>query len=215
MGNYGLKCLAVKQEVGRDWSTRWTRLIGEKVRALRKAQSLSTQRLSDLCTEQGFPVPRNTIVNLETGRKETLSVQELTAIALALDVSPVSLLYPLDQPAEIAPGQYRNPFHAAQWFAGEWDSVVPGPMTAADRLVDPHLRILRDYARHADVARRSAAIIESLRGNQQASDTRRDAQQDLEWALSQMAKEREVLSAASIIPPDIAGLDDIERRFSR
>jgi transcriptional regulator with XRE-family HTH domain len=207
--------LTVKQPRAEEWASEWTRLIGENVRALRKARSLSTQKLSDKCAEQGFPVPRNTIVNLETGRKETLSVQELTVIALALDASPVSLLYPLDRPAEIAPGQYRNPFHAGQWFAGEWDSVVPGPIAASDRLVDPHWQILRDYVSHADVARRSAAIIESLRGNEKASNTRRNAELDLQWALDEMAKEREVLNDAGIVPPDIAGLDDIERRFSR
>jgi transcriptional regulator with XRE-family HTH domain len=205
----------VKQNGARQWSADWTHVIGQKVRAVRKARSYSTQRLSDLCSEQGFAVPRNTVVNLETGRKESISVQELVAIALALDVSPVSLLYPLDQPAEIAPGKHRNPFHAVQWFAGEWDSELQGPMTAEHRLVDPHLRVLRDYVRHADVARRSAAIIDSLRGNEKASDTRRDAEQDLQWALGEMAKEREALNDAGIATPGLAGLKDIERRFSR
>lgn len=199
-----------------EWASEWTRRIGEKVRAIRKAKSLSTQRLSDLCSEKvGFAIPRNTIVNLEMGRKESISVQELVAIALALDTPPVSLLYPLDQEVEIAPGERRNPFHAAQWFAGEWDAEVPGPMTRSNRLVDPYLRMLRDYARHADVAKRSVAIIESLRGNERAGETRKNAQQDLEWALDEMAKERKLLHDAGIVPPDIAGLDDIELRFSR
>ena len=205
----------MKQSSAEGWASGWTRLIGANVRALRKARSLSTQKLSDKCAEQGFPVPRNTIVNLETGRKETLSVQELTVIALALDASPVSLLYPLDQPAEIAPGQHRNPFHAAQWFAGEWSSVVPGPIAASDRLVDPYRQTVRDFVSHADVARRSAAIIESLRGNEKASDTRRNAEQDLRWALGEIAKERQVLNDAGIIAPEIAGLDDIERSFGQ
>jgi hypothetical protein len=79
---------ASDQSGGREWSGNWTRLIGQNVRAVRKRRKLSTLKLSELCTERvGFAVPGNTIVNLETGRKESLSVQELVALALALETS--------------------------------------------------------------------------------------------------------------------------------
>jgi hypothetical protein len=83
---------------------------GPSVRSIRKARKLSTQRLSDICSKRvGYAAPRNTIVNLETGRKESLSVQELVVIALALDTPPVVLRYPLDRDVEIAPDEPRNP----------------------------------------------------------------------------------------------------------
>jgi transcriptional regulator with XRE-family HTH domain len=190
-------------------------LIGENVRAIRKARRLSTQKLSELCTGVGYAVPRNTIVNLETGRKESLSVQELVAIALALDTPPVMLLYSLDRDVEIAPGEPRNPFHAVEWFSGRWSAAAASELTDSDRLVAPHLQILRDYVERADQARQSAAIIDAVAGDPQAAGIRTEAQERLDWLMGQMSKLRGVLREEGIQPPELPGLDVVTRRQSR
>jgi transcriptional regulator with XRE-family HTH domain len=203
----------VKHFRGREWSVNWTRLIGENVRSIRKAHKLSTQGLSDICSERvGYAVPRNTIVNLETGRKESLSVQELVAIALALDTPPVMLLYPLDRDVEIAPGEPRNPLHAIEWFAGKWGAATASEITDSDRLVAHQLHTLRDYVASADVARQSAAIIDAVAGNPQAADTREGAQKDLDYAVGQMSIFRASLQQQGIQPPELPGLDAVMRR---
>lgn len=82
-----------------EWPANWTAMIGKAVRAARKSQRLSAQKLSNRCTELGSPIPRNAIANLENARKTALPVHELVAIAAALDVSPAELLVPLCDPA--------------------------------------------------------------------------------------------------------------------
>jgi transcriptional regulator with XRE-family HTH domain len=179
----------------------------------RKSRSLSTQRLSDLCAERvGFAVPRNTIVNLETGRKESISVQELVAIALALNTPPITLLYGLDREVEIAPGQARNPFHAIEWFAGVWSASSMSELTESDRHVSIELRSLRDYVQRANQAHQYAALIDSLTGDRDALELRIDAQDRLDFALDQMSKLEEGLARDGIHPPEIPWLESVRKR---
>jgi transcriptional regulator with XRE-family HTH domain len=206
----------VKQSRSVEWASEWTRLIGKNVRTIRKAKSLSTQRLSDLCSERaGFEVPRNTIVNLETGRKESISVQELVAIALASETPPVSLLYPLDQEVEIAPGQRRNAFHAVEWFSGRWGPIAPHEYADSDhRLVDPNLTELRDYVRWAHHAMLEAEVIDAYE-DRKARGLREAAQESLDWAMEQIAAIEARLAERGIRPPELPGLDSVRRRSSR
>jgi transcriptional regulator with XRE-family HTH domain len=212
-GNSYVECLGVKQSGAREWSVNWTRLIGENVRSIRKARKLSTQTLSEICTERvGYAVPRNAIVNLETGRKESLSVQELVAIALALDTPPVMLLYPLDRDVDIAPGEPRNPLHAIEWFAGKWNADTASEITGSDRLVAPQLQTLRNYVKNVDLAKQLAALIDALAGNPEAADTRKGAEEDLERTVKQMLILRDNLQQQDIQPPELPGLDAVTRR---
>jgi transcriptional regulator with XRE-family HTH domain len=93
---------------------------------------MSAQELSDRCSELGYPVARNTITNLENGRKEVVSVQEVDVLARALNIPPVMLLYPigLDDRVDVLPGAGRELFEAIQWFAGHWH-LLPDPGLAA------------------------------------------------------------------------------------
>lgn len=58
-----------------------------KVRALRAIHGISTQRLAERMTEQGFPVKRSVIANAETGRVRTMSVDFADHAARAFDLS--------------------------------------------------------------------------------------------------------------------------------
>ena len=67
--------------------------IGRAVAVLRKARGLSAQKLSDRCTELGYPIAQSTIANIESGRKRDIPVREVIAFAAALNV-PVRDLVP-------------------------------------------------------------------------------------------------------------------------
>lgn len=113
---------------GREWSNAWARRIGENVAMLRKEAGISAQRLSELCGELGYPIPRSTIANIESGRKRDIPVQEVAVIARAMKVPPIRVLYEITSPSvEIVPGVNRSAFEAAEWFSGNWPIMAdPG-----------------------------------------------------------------------------------------
>jgi hypothetical protein len=81
----------------------------------------SARELSEACDRVGFPIARNAIANIESGRKTTISLHEVLVFARALGVPPVRLLIdPADpDPVEVLPGVLAEPWPALQWFTGE------------------------------------------------------------------------------------------------
>lgn len=77
----------------------------------------------------GYPLPRSTIANIESGRKAAIAVQEIAVIARALGTSPISLLYDVEsnELVEICPGLHRLPIEAVEWFSGMWPILQPDP----------------------------------------------------------------------------------------
>ncbi|MET4166103.1 MULTISPECIES: hypothetical protein [Gordonia] len=103
-----------------SWATDMTSRVGVEIKRLRGKRS--AQWLSDRTAELGYPVPRTTISETETGRRRgTLPVQELVVLAAALQVPPLQLLYPglPSAPVEYLPGGSVRAIDAAQMFAGE------------------------------------------------------------------------------------------------
>lgn len=110
----------MKQIDGKVWAGAWSKAVGEKVAKRRGELGLSAQALGDACSKLGYPIARNTIVNIETGRKESIVVQEISVIAAVLAVPPVWLLYDLTQAElEVLPGAPTKTWWATQWFTGE------------------------------------------------------------------------------------------------
>ena len=134
-----------------DWSRAWTLLVGKQVRAIRSTKGLSAQDLSDKCAVIGFTVARNTISNLENGRKEVVTIQEIVVMAFALGCPPVALLYPLEaEEVEMLPSLEKVPFYAAQWFSGHWHGSSDDDgwgMTLTERTDESALvlGLLREY----------------------------------------------------------------------
>lgn len=111
----------MKQSEGRDWAREMAAEIGRSVRMIRARRGLSAEHLSVRCAELGHAIPRNTIANLENGRKETVPVHELVILAAALGVSPVELVYPVGRADKVEelPGKEQDPLMAAEWFCDE------------------------------------------------------------------------------------------------
>lgn len=69
--------------------------IGSRVARYRKMAGLSARELSD---KLGGEMSRGVIANIESGRKTDVTVDQLLALAWALDVPPAALALPVEQP---------------------------------------------------------------------------------------------------------------------
>lgn len=118
----------MNQSAPEDWHRGWTHAIGRQVRKIRTQREMSAQALSDRCSKLGYPVARNTVANLENGRKGTLTLGEIVVMAAALDTHPVQLLYPLVgvEQVEVLPGRPITPLEALHWFSAEYGLRWPG-----------------------------------------------------------------------------------------
>lgn len=97
-----------------------TAVIAERVKTLRGQARLSGPALAGAMNERGIPWNRTTVAKLETGRRETVTVQELLALAAVLAVPPVWLLADpkAGTPVPIAEGVEVDPWTALMWMTG-------------------------------------------------------------------------------------------------
>ncbi len=76
-------------------------------------------KLAERMAEHGVPWNRTTVAKFETGRRATISVQELVALALALDVPLAALLIdPREPTVPLAKDVAPDPWSALLWLAG-------------------------------------------------------------------------------------------------
>jgi hypothetical protein len=115
-----------------DWQGRVTRMVAREIRRYRDERKMSAQQLADRTAELGMEVPRSVIANLESGRRETVTVPEVLVLAAALQVAPMELLCPVgfDEQIEMLPGRMMDPLTASRWVDGELVLDVTGPATA-------------------------------------------------------------------------------------
>lgn len=132
--------------------------LGSRLAYYRKLAGLSAERLS-----HRVPMSRAVIANIESGRKRDVTVDEMLALAWALDIPPVALALPVEQPnvfLETASGETRTESaraHAAiDWFM---TGKKPGGATTPQQMIaTTRLRMLRDYySTKAQLARAEAA----------------------------------------------------------
>ena len=116
-----------------DWSARVAWLVAREVRRYREGQrpKMSAQQLADRTAELGMPIPRSVLANLESGRRETVSVAEVLILAAALNVAPIELICPIgfDKRTEMLPGREMDPLDATRWFTGEQKLELRGADT--------------------------------------------------------------------------------------
>ena len=124
-----------------EWPGAWTARIGEAVRAGRAYRGISAQELSDRCEAVGYRVPRNTITNLENGRKASIPLHELFVMSKALDIPIVMLAcYPDEDGRLPMPGGQQPAASALLEMTGErWSGRLGGRF---DLLVDHRYVVL-------------------------------------------------------------------------
>lgn len=90
------------------------------MRELRRRHGWSGQKLAEEMTKVGIPWDRHIVANLETGRRRSVSVEELLALAYVLSVAPVHLLVPpaTDSPVHLVPRSSVDAKRARRWIRG-------------------------------------------------------------------------------------------------
>ncbi|MCX5211480.1 helix-turn-helix domain-containing protein [Kitasatospora sp. NBC_00240] len=73
--------------------------VARNLSRLRKTRQLTTRQLSADLERQGRPIPASGITRMEKGERQ-VTVDDLLALAVALNVSPSALLLPLDDSPE-------------------------------------------------------------------------------------------------------------------
>ncbi|MBV9024288.1 MAG: helix-turn-helix transcriptional regulator [Streptomycetaceae bacterium] len=104
-----------------EWEDHVMATVAGEVRRRRKELRWSAQDLADKCEEIGYPIPRNVIANMESGRRATLPLVEIMVLAKALRMSPISLIYPVGYVTEVRPLPFEEPestWDALEWFVG-------------------------------------------------------------------------------------------------
>ncbi|BBY19016.1 hypothetical protein MLIT_46080 [Mycolicibacterium litorale] len=107
------------------------------------------------------------IAKLDSGhRGEVLSVAELLIIAAALEVPPVTLLYPNlpDGEVERTPGKVETALSAVRWFAGEDDTGSPEYLPRLLHLSREREGMIRSAKRQEQTLARMAARGEPIDG---------------------------------------------------
>lgn len=99
--------------------------IAQRVRQLRGRRAWTAEELGNRLKRAGVPWDRFTVANLENGKRQNVTVQELFALALVLDVAPVNLLVPLDdRPCQITATRAEDADTVRAWVRGE--EPLPG-----------------------------------------------------------------------------------------
>lgn len=108
---------------GDSKSTDPTRAVIERVKDLRRKRGLTAQQLAERMTEAGVPWEAGVVTKLETGRRKSISVAELLALAYVLDVALVHLMISADldadAPCAVTPTLSIPAGAARRWIRGQ------------------------------------------------------------------------------------------------
>jgi transcriptional regulator with XRE-family HTH domain len=106
------------------WASAWSARIGKRIQVKRRRQHMTADQLAARTAELGYEVTRSTIANIESGRRDVVTVQQVTVIAMALDTSPVVLLFdPTDPVTDLLPGDAMSGIEASEWWSGNWRAL--------------------------------------------------------------------------------------------
>jgi transcriptional regulator with XRE-family HTH domain len=104
-------------------------VAGSRVRDVRTKRRLTTAQLAQRCKEMGADSLTATVINdIEKGRapkdgrrRRMITIDELLALAVALNVAPVHLMVPIDGPQDPYPpiaGVQADRFGVRSWIRG-------------------------------------------------------------------------------------------------
>lgn len=197
-----------------DWTSRLVGVIAQEVRRYRQAQKLSAQQLADRTAEIGMPINRSVLANLESGRRDTVSVAELFVLAAALRVPPLLLTFPAGrvETVEAIPGVEITPWDALFWGSGESTQADIDALrdeSGVVKLISGHHQRLGDlyselseYMHHLEYMREGP------------SDTLHTASKEIVARISrslkrqadELGRHRQAMVAADLVAPEIPSL---------
>ncbi|MGD6753401.1 helix-turn-helix domain-containing protein [Streptomyces sp. BH105] len=198
-----------------EWEDHVMATVADAVRRRRKELRWSAQDLADKCEEVGYPIPRNVIANMESGRRANLPLVEIMVLARALRVTPISLIYPVGYVPQVRALPYEDPrptWDVLQWFTGQNPDFG-----SEDSMLDHFLA--HDLELRAALAAVESEEHERWKVRTAANHIQRDA---AERALARYADQaakakyalreyRDLIRAEGGTPPDLPlHLDDID-----
>jgi transcriptional regulator with XRE-family HTH domain len=100
-----------------------------QLKRIRTRHQWTQRQLADRLAELGYPIDRPTLSKIERGgeRARNVKLEEVVAIAYALDVSPWHLIAPYSMESRLRVVPKEEPFIpgvARTWLAGSWE--LPG-----------------------------------------------------------------------------------------
>jgi transcriptional regulator with XRE-family HTH domain len=190
-----------------------TQTIATRVRQLRLSRGMSAKGLAERMQEVGIPWKREIVANLEHGRRATVGVDELFALAVIFDVAPTALCVVVTE-AEIGitPTEVMNPVDALLWIAGvQPRGSESGPWLESTA---PN-RIARDFATGRSGV--EEFLYAPVHPNDSASlrERRRElAELNVEYSLTMMWSAVEKMAIMGMTVPEIAPalMREAERR---
>lgn len=111
-----------KKRPSGDEGAAYTAAMMAVVKGMRAARGWSAERLATEMAAAGVPWTRDTVVNLENGRRKNLHVHEAMALAWILDAaSPLDVLVPYSrsEPFPVTPAEERPASLVRAWFRDE------------------------------------------------------------------------------------------------
>lgn len=139
---------------GQQWAKELVARVGRSVKSARAGKSAAW--LSDRTAELGYRISPTVIAKLDSGhRGEVLSVAEWLILSAALDVTPMSLLFPdiPDGPVDMLPGVEQTSFTAAVWVAGDDIEGLAARPDALSTLDFRHYEVMKSALQRAHYER--------------------------------------------------------------
>jgi transcriptional regulator with XRE-family HTH domain len=96
--------------------------VARRMKEVRRRRGYSAAQLAERMRAAGVEWDRNIVANLETGRRASVDVAELLALAYVLAVAPVHLLIPTDDelaPYHVTPSSAVRAGRARAWVRGD------------------------------------------------------------------------------------------------
>ncbi|MEU1476114.1 helix-turn-helix transcriptional regulator [Streptomyces sp. NPDC005760] len=144
------------------WPAAFTARIAQEMREARKAAGLTMGEVAQGCADRGLTeITEQSVKNLESGRKASMTIADFVVLADVLGVPPVTLLFPLGPSAtvEVLPGREVSTWDALAWFTGETPMDQPAPEGTARDVLD----VFRSHGDLVSVARASTALAKERR----------------------------------------------------
>ncbi|MDP9430886.1 MAG: helix-turn-helix transcriptional regulator [Actinomycetota bacterium] len=192
--------------------------VTQNLRRLREERGVTLSGLSDRMGELGQPLGMTGLSKIENGRRG-IDLDELVALARALEVPPLLLVFPLgvQEAVEVLPGANVETWAAAKWFTGE----APFPGTEDEVCVgsDPPTTYFRVQDELIEKWRRVRERVDEVRGahivGQGADDQSMQGFQFLEEMLrsseNHLRDYRRIMRKVGLdpgeLPPELAHVD--------
>lgn len=167
-------------------------VVARRVQELRQRRGWSAQKLADRCADAGFPgIKRQVITNLENGRRESISLDEVLGLAYVLDAPALLLFLPLDGRSELrlSPTVAMSDLLAFTWVTGEREPYERERRQRWREVAGP-LNLHRDFWRFFEMIARDEWL------EDEASQTA---------ALRTMAQIVDTMIDTGITPPGLPG----------